>query len=261
MKKLEQTDQIMGRIFDPRIKCFNTYVDPQKKQIHKYIPLNIKLLFIENFLMQNWENICGKNLAKNCSVDKLNGSTLTIRTRNSLFANELYMMKALLLKKINTALSGSMEIEELKFYAGGLLKREKPKIPLQEEEKKPITIVQCPQCGAKMASDNKICSVCERENKEKLQEEIMKLLKVQPWLRFEDCQSFIACDRSSFTIAKDILQDFYFEQVRLGYANVTQEYMAVMFLTGKSIDKLDENLIKNSLEFLRRKQDVSTSGV
>lgn len=260
MKKLEQTKNIMQRLFDPRIKTFNTYVCSEKKQIHKSMPQNVKLNYYLYFLEEHWIEICGENLAKQCLPSEINGSILKIRTSSSLLANELFMMKKLLLEKINKTLEDSFVIKDLIFYTGKI-SRKKHNTISEEIETKALEIIKCPICGAKMLSDNIICSVCAREKKQELQGRVSELLKVQPWLNYEECQSFISCDRILFNDAKEILQNYYFEKVRRGYDEALDDYMAVMLLTGKNIDELDERIINSSLEFLRRKKDVSTSGI
>lgn len=260
MKKLEQTKNIMQRLFDPRIKSFNTYVSKEKKQIHKSMPQNVKINYYLYFLEEHWSEICGENLAKQCSPAELNGSTLKIKTSSSLFSNELFMMKRILLEKINKILDNSFVIKDLTFYTGKINLR-KQKIVADVLEEQIYAIVNCPICGAKMRADNDICSVCAREKKQELQSQVTELLKIQPWLKYEECRKYIKCDRILFNDAKEILQNYYFEKVRRGYAEAIDNYMAVMLLTEKNIDELDERIINSSLEFLRRKKDVSPSGV
>ena len=74
--------------------------------------------FAEYLLTQNWQEICGAHLAKNCCVHKIKGDALTIRTASSMLANELFMMKELFLKKINACLDGKLVIKKLNFQAG-----------------------------------------------------------------------------------------------------------------------------------------------
>ena len=257
MKKLEQTNKIMQRLFDPRIKSFEVYVDKEKKQLHRSIPREIKVHYQVYYLQEHWEEICGQNLAKHCYADSLEGSTLTIKTTSSLFANELYMMKKMLLEKINNALAGAFIVKDLKFYTAGNLNKKEVKVK-QAEAIEEVKLARCPLCGAKMTADKEICSVCEREKRQKLHKDLAELLKIQPWLSYDECQKYLPCERIAYQDVKEILENYYFEKVRLDYAEDVDKYMAVMFLTGKNITELDENIVSNSLEFLRRKQDVSS---
>ena len=109
-----------------------------------------------------------------------------------------------------------------------------------------------------MQSDNALCDVCTREEKEILKFKIAELLKVQPWLKYEDCGKYFSCDRILFNAVKDSLQNAYFERVRLDTADEFDCHMAVMFLTGKSPEEIDDKIFENSLAYLRRNQNVST---
>lgn len=259
MKKLEQTNAIIERLFDPNIKTFNTYVDTtRKKQIRKSVPEIIKKHYAQYCLEQHWEEICGVNLAKQCIVDNLDNGVLTIKTSSSLLATELYMMQKLFLPKVNKFLDKSSAVKELKFRTGKVqFKKHVPvaaKVPV-------IKISHCPVCGAKMTAEKKICSVCERQQRVQVQQKLLEQLQNQPWLTLAECQKYVACDSIAYHDAKEILENYYFEKVRLNYADKVDCCMAVMLLTGKSVDKLDDKLMENSLEFLRRNQDVSTSRV
>lgn len=260
MQKLEQTNSILKNIFDPRKKTFNVFVQPGEKQVKKEFPLEVKVRYIEYYLEKHWQEIVGENLVKNCAVSKLQGNTLLIKTKSSLFANELFMMKKLLLQKINKALDGRMRVVDLKFHTGKIDLNYSNEEVIKDVEPV-LSIIKCPVCGAKMLSDNKLCNVCERNERKKLHESIVELLKIQPWLNFKDCQQYIKCDRIAFLDAKEALENFYFEKVRLGYAEEIDNCMAVMLLTGKNALEIDEKTFNNSLEFLRRKQDVLTSRI
>lgn len=260
MEKLSSTDKIIQNLFDPRVKRYKIFVDDKHKQAYQSIPLEAKLKYIEYYLNVHWAEICGEHLAKNCSVDNLQGDTLHIRTSSSLLANELYMMKNLLLQKINRALACGLVIKDLKFHTGNI---KLGKFSYTQEEEKPqvVQIVRCPQCGAKMLAENQLCNVCERTERQKLQQSIIDLLKISPWLKYEACQEHITCERVTFNDAKELLKNFYYEKVRLGHANDMDCLMAVMLLTEKSVGELNDKIYQNSLEFLRRNQDVSASRV
>lgn len=260
MEKLTQTNSIIQRLFDPTKKSYKVFVDENRRQVYQSMPLEAKMKYIEYYLNEHWQEICGEHLAKNCSVESLQSNILTIRTSSSLLANELFMMKGLLLQKINKALGGSFSIKELKFHTCNIAVKKKLQSTTEKKEEAP-SIICCPQCGAKMLSNNVLCNVCDRKAREKIRSNITELLKVQPWLKYEECQQYVQCDRITFNDAKEILQNYYFEKVRLDYASELDCYMAVMLLTNKSAGELDEKTYANSLEYLRRNQDVSASRI
>ena len=258
MRNLLQTETIIQQLFDPQKKKYKVYVDEGRKQVYQSIPLEAKYKYLQYFLEEHWSEICGEHLAKNCAIENIQENIITIKTSSTLLANELFMMKKLLLSKINKKLAGSFTAKDLKFHTGNIVRKKELYHPLEQEEQ-PRKIVICPQCGAKMLAGGVVCSVCDRQNREKLSSSIMELLKIQPWLTYEECQKYYSCERYLFNDVKEILQNYYFEKVRKGYETDLEAYIAVMLLTGKSAEELNDNICRNALEFLRRNQDVPAS--
>lgn len=246
-ENLVPAGEIIRKVFDPRYNSRKCSIAPE-----------VKYMYLQHFLSDRWEEICGSNLAKNCSVLKLEGSVLYVRTASSMLASELYIMKNLFLQKINGYLLGSVIVKDIHFVSGGQIKKGKKK-------QQPETAVQkyeyavCPRCGAKMSAGLNICTVCSREEKEKLKADIAELLRLQPWLSYENCLNYYQCDKILFTAVKDGLKNTYFEKVRLGYADSKDSLMAVMLLTGRSPAELDERAYDNALEYLRRDHSVPAS--
>ena len=248
----EATKKIIMRIFD---------VDhhPRRAVVAK----EVKDAYLLHFLRENWQEICGPALAQRCSIVKLQGNVLTIRTINSLLAHELFMMKQLFLQKVNAFLLGKVIIKDLVFTATGNVESYKknevedfftPKldmVPLQE--------ATCPRCGAHLHLGDTICTVCQRKEHEKLERQLAEFLRVEPWMTYENCLNFYKCDKITFTAVKDRLKNFYFEQVRNNFADEKECRMAVLFLLGKHPAEIDEKAYNNALEYLRRDQNVSTS--
>ena len=119
----------------------------------------------------------------------------------------------------------------------------------------------CLKCGVIVQSDNNLCDVCAREEKNLLMSKISELLNVQPWMKYEECSKYFRCDRILFNRVKDSLKNTYFERVRLNSADEKDCLMAVMFLTGKEPGEIDEKIYENGLAHLRRKQSVFTPGI
>ena len=122
MEKLLPTDSIIKKLFDPRVKRYKVFVDENHRQSYQMIPLEAKVKYLEYYLQEHWNEICGEHLGKNCTVEKLQEDCLIICTSSSLLANELFMMKNLLLQKINRFLAGNIVIKELKFHSGSVTK-------------------------------------------------------------------------------------------------------------------------------------------
>ncbi len=253
----EATKKIIKRIFDV-----------QQRQAGKrgaQLAKGVKEAYLLHFLQEHWEEICGPALAKNCSILKLQGQVLTIRTANSLLANELFMMKKLFLQKINAFLLGQVVVKDLLFTATGQVERytrqegeafETPHIEVQSWQER-----KCPRCGARMHQGDEYCTVCQRQLHEELELKLGEILRLEPWLTYENCLNYYKCDKITFTAVKDRLKNFYYERVRLGFADEQECRMAVLFLLGEHPAEIDEKSYNNALEYLRRNQYVSTSGL
>ena len=246
-EQLSSADAIIRHLFDPRYN-------------NKYIPLQGKYLYLQHYLNRNWQDICGINLAKRCRVEKLVGSELYIRTSNSMLANELYMMQSLFLQKINAYLLGTLIIKKLYFHTGAFFNKQEREQKPQEAVLLKFEYTTCPKCGAKMLKGLTICSVCDRQARNELRHYLAELLRIQPWLTYEDCKAYYKCDKILFTAVKDNLKNYYFEKVRQRYADKKEEILAVLLLTEKKPEELTPALFENALTYLRRDQSVLAFG-
>ena len=240
--KLESAEEVVKRLFDPRY----TY----KKA---YIPLELKYAYLQHYLESKWTEIVGANLARSCSIEKIVGNELYIRTASSLLANELYMMQALFLQKINAFLVGRVVIKKVYFHTGGFIRRQQAKAKAEELAARPaMEYTKCPKCGARMEKGLSMCSICEREERNQLRSNITELLRIQPWLSYAECQAFYKCSPMLFNSVRDGLKGYYYERVRQGYATKKDELLAVLFLTEKHPEEITTALYENSLAYLRK---------
>lgn len=66
-----------------------------------------------------WENIVGKDIAKNAKPERVHRSVLKIRVRSSAWMNELQLMKPEILKKFEERF-GKGTIRDIRFYLGSI---------------------------------------------------------------------------------------------------------------------------------------------
>lgn len=246
-ENLEQAQKVVSRLFNPKYE-----------RTDKYIAREIKNAYVQHVLEANWRSICGEHLEKHCCVHKIEKNTLIIRTASSVWANHLLMMKNLFLQKINAFLLGSVIIKDIKFYSGGQIRRYQAVSQQQEEKQEAVGC--CQACGVPVRGGGSLCSVCDRERRERQRATIAELLVIQPWLTYEECLDYCKCDRILFTAVRDRVRNRYFEKVRLGSAGKSDCLLAVMFLTGRKPEEIDEKTYANTLEYLRRDQSVPASG-
>ena len=248
--KLEPADEVIKRLFDPRYSY---------KRV--YIPKEVKLAYLQHFLDSRWTEIVGENLARSCSIEKIDGSDLYIRTANSMLANELYMMQQLFLQKINAYLLGRLVIKKAYFHTGSYHTKKQKQQEADETENIPLVeYIKCPVCGSRMQKGLAMCSICERSQREELRQKMAELLRIQPWLSYENCLAYYKCDKILFTAVKVSLKNYYFERVRCGFANKKESLLAVLFLWEKPPEEITPAMYDNAIEYLRRDQSVSAFG-
>lgn len=250
--KFASADEAMQRLFDPRLRLFD-----RRNRSREITPAPlVKQLYLRHLLDGKWREICGAHLADKCSIQKIEGRELYVSTANSVLANELYMMQDLFLQKVNACLAGRMLIKKVYFRSGALIRREE-KRRLAEAAPPPPEYTTCPACGCRMAKGLEICSVCDRQRREELRRKLAELLRIQPWLKYEDCRRYYACDKILFTSVRDNLKSYYCEKVRLGFANKKESMLAALFVTGRQPEEITPQLFENTLAYLRRDKGVS----
>ena len=170
------------------------------------------------------------------------------------------MMQQLFLQKINSFLLGRVLIKKVYFHTGSFFRKQQQKEKQAEPPEPPAEYTKCPICGAQMRKGLDMCSICEREQREELRSKLAELLRIQPWLKYEDCLAYYKCDKILFTAVKENLQSYYFERVRCGFADKKESLLAVMFLLEKQPEDITLALYENALTYLRRDQVVSAFG-
>lgn len=249
--KFSSAGEAIQNLFDPRQRLYDC-----RSRAHEITPAPAaKQLYLQHSLMSRWKEICGPHLADKCSIQKIEGQELYVSTANSVLANELYMMQSLFLQKVNSCLGGRLKIKKVYFHSGSLLRR-KEKQRLAEEAPPPPQYTVCPRCGARMLKGLEICGVCDRQQREELRHKLAELLRIQPWLHYEDCRLYCPCDKILFTFVRDELKSYYCERVRLGFADKKESLLAVLFVTEKQPEKITPQLYENTLTYLRREQGV-----
>lgn len=253
--KFASAGEAMQRLFDPRLRLFD-----RRNKARELTPSPlVKQLYLQHCLADRWEEICGPHLAKKCSIQKIDGRELYVSTANSVLANELYMMQSLFLQKVNSVLSGRLKIKKVYFRSGAVLRRQEAE-KRKEEASPPLQYAACPKCGARMVKGLEMCSVCERQRRQELRRKLAELLRIQPWLNYENCRLYCPCDKILFMSVRDGLKGYYCERVRLGFADKKESLLAVLFMTEKQPEEITPQLYENTLTYLRRDQNVFAFG-
>lgn len=245
-------------------QCLDAFFDPRKSKTRSSVSVSVKHKYILFSLQEHWDDICGLDLAKNCYPEKIIKNELFIVTKSAMLASELYMMHHFFLKKVNDFLAERITLKKLNFHVGG-------NIPEQQHEElskarifdatpwKDRLVKKCPQCGALITAEEECCVVCSRKLKEELENKLAALLKIEPWLNYEQSCSYYYSDPITFQRVKSRLSNYYFEKIRAQNYNSSEAFIAVMLLTGKPPEELDDTQVNNVLTRLRRNSYVSTS--
>lgn len=246
-EKLENAGNILPHLFNSH-----------KRRSKAVFPLELQQSYWQHFLEERWRDVCGENLNKLCGIEKLEGEVLIINTQSSTMANELFMIKKQLIKKINFLLQGMWSVKDLKFHTLGEIKQKKLPIIKDDSPTTKEAYGTCLKCGARLKFKDVLCTYCSREKKLLERRKIKELLLTQPWLDYTNCLNYLKCDKIEFDSIKDSLKSYFFERVSNNFADEHDEIIAVMLLTGKAIAEMDEKDFNNAIAFLRRKKNVST---
>ncbi len=69
-----------------------------------------------------WADVVGPQVASVTQVEKVQGTALVVRVKNSVWANELSLLKGDMLRRLNLALGGPV-LSDIRFKAGGLAQK------------------------------------------------------------------------------------------------------------------------------------------
>lgn len=73
-----------------------------------------------------WADVVGPQVASVTQVEKVQGTALVVRVKNSVWANELSLLKGDMLRRLNLALGGPV-LSDIRFKAGGLAQKKAQK--------------------------------------------------------------------------------------------------------------------------------------
>lgn len=265
MERTEKVEQILERYFDPR-QSF------KGRDNRPLCAASVKYRYLKGYLNRRWAEAVGAPLARSCRAEEIKRGVLYVSTDSSILASQLFMMKDDFLRRVNAILDGRMVFKDVRFQSGrrrtdGRQKAEYDPAPREkggqkQEQRPPFAVSRCPACGAKMLASEKLCSVCNREQRRREAAKLRELLLLRPWLSCEKALTYCPkCDKILFMNEKSKLQSFYFEKVRLGHATEAEEKTAVLLLTGRSPEEITPAQVEGALRHLRRNAYVPASGI
>jgi predicted nucleic acid-binding Zn ribbon protein len=72
----------------------------------------------EQRICQVWPEAVGAHLARHTRPEGVRGKTLLVKVTSSAYAHELVLLRREVLERVNRALSGSLQIEEIRSRVG-----------------------------------------------------------------------------------------------------------------------------------------------
>lgn len=203
-------------------------------------------------IREGWQDIAGK-LAEHSSPGKIDKSRLIVTADSAPLANQLFMIKRELLKKVNQFLKSEYVFLDMSFVSGSVKKS--GEAPPQEEEEEEIIYVNCPRCQTKIPSTQKLCFNCLREIKLQRESELKKELINAPWLKFENIKTE-GIDKITFHQMRDNIAGYYYEKVRKEIADEKEKLQAVLFYSQKEPDKISIELNEQIIAILKNDERI-----
>ena len=109
----------------------------------------------------------------------------------------------------------------------------------------------CPSCGKLISPEEKLCSFCRREKKEKELSALRSLLMKEPWLRIHEAKEIIGCPVETVMEARASLLRTLASKVKKGDETGKDARMLVMLFASVKPEALTEEMMKKYLDRLR----------
>ena len=255
--------------------------------------------FWSAWLYMHWGSIVGNDIAVQTQVEKIQRGILFIAVANSVWKHHLTLMKPDLLNKIGQQTSGlvsdirfisgvldkpvavmaperalRLEIlsqeekknirEQVADVQDNRVRHALEKLMLKDQKWKKALQKNgagtCRSCGSVCRRGDLFCVVCQRQEEEKTREKIKEILKEIPWLSYENCRSYVKCDRIQFDRAKNELIDHCWRMLAGQEQDRKIALLLTMLAKNCSPEALTEAMIEQMMEKARRKIDVSSPG-
>lgn len=252
------------------------------------------------WLYTHWPSIVGEDIAAQTQAERIQRGVLIIVVANSVWQHHLTLMKPDLVSKLSRQTNGLVKdirflsgvldkkavviVPETTVRLEALSQEEEKRIreqvgvlqdkrvryaleKLMQKDKRWKNALQkggagvCSSCGTVCRAGDILCVTCQRLAEAQLREKIKEILREVPWLSYEDCRSFVKCDKIQFDRAKNELVDQCWRML----AGEEQDRKIALLLTmlekNCSPETLTESMIEQIMEKARRKADVSAFGI
>ena len=130
-----------------------------------------------------WDAVVGAQVASVTQVEAVRDGVLVVRVKNSVWANELALLKDDMVRRLNLALGGYI-IKDIHFKGGGL--RRGPKPPEKRAAETPTEgelarIVLSPEAQARVGAATQ--GIQEEKLRERLRGSLLRVARLEEWKR------------------------------------------------------------------------------
>ncbi len=141
-----------------------------------------------------WADVVGPQVAGVTQVEKVEGTKLVVRVKNSTWAHELTFLKGDILRRLNLALGGPV-LSDIRFKGGGLA-REKasPRLPAHAALPGGDVLAQIRLSGAALGRVEAVVqSISDEALRARVRASLLRAARLEAWKRAREWRPCVRC--------------------------------------------------------------------
>jgi predicted nucleic acid-binding Zn ribbon protein len=149
-----------------------------------------------------WAEVVGPQVAAVTQIERLqNGTELVVRVKNSVWANELVLLKGDMLRRLNQTLGGKV-LTDIHFKAGGLLRDDKtaaqpdPAVPTAPLDEELVRIALSPEAHARI--ERTVAGIKQDEWRARIRRILTRAAQTELWKREHGWLPCVRCGTIAF---------------------------------------------------------------
>lgn len=149
-----------------------------------------------------WADVVGPQVAGVTQVERVqNGTELVVRVKNSVWANELVLLKGDMLRRLNQTLGGKV-LTDIHFKASGLPRAKKtpenlvPVVPDAPSEEALARVVLSPD--ARLRIESTVASIKQEEWRDRIRRALTRAARTEQWKREHGWRPCARCGAVAF---------------------------------------------------------------
>lgn len=141
-----------------------------------------------------WAEIVGPQVAAVTQVEKVQGTALVVRVKNSVWANELSLLKGDMLRRLNLALGGQV-LSDIRFKASGLAQKKAQKhLPVMPALPDADVLAQIRLSRAALGRVEAVAgSISDEALRARVRASLLRAARLEAWKRGNNWQPCAGC--------------------------------------------------------------------